>query len=109
MVLLNQTSNELRNLDYDKIPLEKIQFLLIAFNGEILFKLSLMFLIVHNLSQMHGMDRKYDGHIWCKLVTTNIKKIFGFRLRKAHCLGHLCCVHDDCENFLFFASHNEAF
>jgi hypothetical protein len=109
MVLLRQTSNELRNLDYDKILLEKVQFLSIAFNGDVLFKLSLMFSIVHNLSQMQDMDRKYNGHVWCKLVTTNINFLFGIKLRKVHCSGHLWCVHDDCENFLFFASCNETF
>jgi hypothetical protein len=29
--------------------------------------------------------------------------------RKAHCLGHLCCVQDDCEHFVLCASCNEIF
>jgi hypothetical protein len=58
---------------------------------------------------MQGMDRKYDGHAWCKLVTTNIKNSFGFTFRKARCLGQLWCVQDDCENFVHYAFHNEAF
>jgi hypothetical protein len=91
MVLPKQTSNKLQTLDYDKIPLWKIQFLLIAFN-DILFELLPIFFTVHNLSQMQGMDKKYDGHAWCKLVTMNIKKSFGFSFRKARCLGHLRCV-----------------
>jgi hypothetical protein len=52
---------------------------------------------------------KYDGHAWCKSVTTNIKNLFGLSFRKVHCLGHSWCVQDDCENFVHFASHNETF
>jgi hypothetical protein len=55
------------------------------------------------------MDRKHDGHVWNKVITTNIKKKFGLSFRKAHCLGHLCCVQDDCEDFVLCASCNEIF
>jgi hypothetical protein len=58
---------------------------------------------------MQGMDRKYNGHAWSKLVTTNIKFLFRFNFRKARYLGLLRCVQDDCENFLQFAVHNETF
>lgn len=78
-------------------------------SGDVLFKLLLMFSIIHSPSQMQGMDRKYDGHVWCKLVRTNIKNLFRLRSRKARCLSHLWCVHDDCGNFLLFASCNETF
>jgi hypothetical protein len=39
MVLLGQSSNKLWNLDYDKIPIQKVQFLLFYFDGDVLFKL----------------------------------------------------------------------
>jgi hypothetical protein len=81
MVLLGQTLNKLWNLDYENIPLQKIQFLPIAFNGDVLFELLPMISIIHNDSQMPFMDRKYDGHAWCKLVTTNIKNSFGLSFR----------------------------
>jgi hypothetical protein len=109
MVLPRQTSNELRTLDYDKIPLQKVQSLLITFDGHLLFEFPPIYSNAHNLSQLQGMDKKYDGHAWSKLVTTNIKNSFGFSFRKAHCLGHLQCVHDDCENFLRYAIRNETF
>jgi hypothetical protein len=57
-----------------------------------LFKLLPIHLNAHNPSQLQGMDRKYDGHVWSKLVTTNIKELFGLSFRKTHCLGHLWCV-----------------
>jgi len=81
----------------------------IAFDGDVLFLLPPIFLTIHKLSQMQGMDKKYDGHAWCKVITTNIKNNFGFSFKKAHCLGHLCCVQDNYENFVHIASHNEMF
>jgi hypothetical protein len=58
---------------------------------------------------MQGVDKKYDGHAWCKVITTNIKKKFGFSFRKVRCLGHLGCVQTDYENFVQFGSRNEIF
>jgi hypothetical protein len=57
--------------------MQKIQLLPITFHGDVLFELSLIHLNVQNLSQMQGINKKYDGHAWCKLVTSNIKKLFG--------------------------------
>jgi hypothetical protein len=58
-------------LDYDKIPIQKWS---IVFDGDVLFELLPLFPNVHGSSKMHGMDRKNNGHIWCKVITTNIKK-----------------------------------
>ncbi len=55
------------------------------------------------------MDRKYDGHAWSKVITTNINNSFGLSFRKVHCLGHLRCLHDICENFVHTSSCNEIF
>ncbi len=96
MALLGDTSNQLQNLDYSKIPLQKIQFLPITFTEDVFFKFPFVFLTMHMPSQMQGMDRKYDGHAWCKVITTNIKNNFGLNFKKVHCLGHLQCLHDDC-------------
>jgi hypothetical protein len=37
MVLPRQTSNELQTLDYDNIPLRKVQLLSTIFDGDVLF------------------------------------------------------------------------
>jgi hypothetical protein len=93
MVLLGHTSNKLQNLDYDKIPFQKVQFLSITFNGDVLFKLPLFFPTLHMPLQMQGMDRKYNGHTWCKVKTTNIiilKKLnFFLGFINIKCLRHL--------------------
>ncbi len=66
-----------------------------------------MLLTLHKPLQMLDMDRKFVGHAWCKVITINIKNSFGFNFRKAHCFGHLCCVQDNCENFVHTAYCNE--
>jgi hypothetical protein len=68
-----------------------------------------MFPITHKPSQMQRMDRKYDGHAWCKVITTNIKNNCVFSFKKVHCLGHSCCVQDNYENFVHIGFHNEIF
>jgi len=54
---------------------------------------------------MQGMDIRYDGHAWSKVITTNIKNSFGFSFKKVHYLGHLRCVQID--YFICFNAHNE--
>ncbi len=92
-----------------QIFLQKIQFLLTIFNGDVFFKLPFVLSTTHKPLQIQGMDRKYDGHAWCKVITTHIKNNFGLNFRKARCLGHLWCLHDDCENFVHIGSRNEIF
>jgi hypothetical protein len=61
--------------------IEPMDFLPIKFNGDILFELPLICKPMGLSKQMQGMDRKYNGHTWCKVKTTNIKKLkkrFGF-------------------------------
>jgi hypothetical protein len=55
---------------------QKVQFLLIAFDGDLLFEFLPSYSNLHNPSQMQGIDKKYDGHAW-SMVTTNIKNSFG--------------------------------
>jgi hypothetical protein len=78
-----------------------------SFNGDAFFELPSMFPITHKPLQMQGMDRKYDGHKWCKVITTNNKNSFGLSFRKARWLGHLQCLHDDCDNFVGIGSRKE--
>ncbi len=104
-----RSSNKLQNLDYDKIPIQKIQFSLTVFYGDVLFELLSLLPNFHGFSKMQGMDRKKDGHAQCKVITTNIKNNFGLNFKKTCCLGHLCCVQDDCEIFVRFAFHNGTF
>ena len=46
---------------------------------------------------MDGMGKQYDGHTWCKTMTTNIANDFGLKFRKSTCTGHLRCPNSSCE------------
>jgi hypothetical protein len=76
-------------------------------DGDVLFELSLLLPNARGSSKMQGMDRKNNGHAWCKVITINIKNSFGLNFKNTHCLGHLHYVQDDCENFVHFAFCNE--
>jgi hypothetical protein len=46
---------------------------------------------------MQGMDKRYDGHVWTKTITTNITNDFGLSFRYSACVGHLRCNNKECE------------
>ncbi len=58
---------------------------------------------------MQTMDREYNGHVWCNVITTNIKNCFGLSFKKARFLGHLHCMQDGCKHFVSFTSCDEIF
>jgi hypothetical protein len=109
MLLVRHTSNKFWNLDYDKIPIHYVPFTPTLFNGDVTFELPPFLANIHNSSHMQSVDRKYNGHVWCKVIITNIKNSFGLNFRKVCCLGHLLCVQNDRENFVLLGFHNEIF
>ncbi len=99
--------NELRSLNYNKIKIEYVSSLAITFNDDIIFELLPIRLSTCHSGQMQGMDCKYDGHVWCKVKTSNINNSFGFGFTSTRCLGHLHCDNDSCKHFLHFDVQNE--
>jgi hypothetical protein len=67
MFLTPHVSFELKSLDYDAITIEFVNCLPTKFNGDILFELFHVLHLSRHFEQLQGMDRKYDGHAWCKL------------------------------------------
>jgi hypothetical protein len=105
MSLTPRASFELKSFDYDAITIEFVNYFPTKFNGDILFEFPHVRHLLGHSKQLQGMDRKYDGHAWCKLQTNNIKNAFGLGFRTTKCLGHLCCQNDFCSFFkkFFFA------
>jgi len=56
---------ELKSLDYGAITIEFMNCLPIKINGDILFELPLICHPLGHSRQLQGMDRKFDGHVWC--------------------------------------------
>jgi hypothetical protein len=58
---------ELKSLDYNAITIEFVNCLPTKFNGDILFEFPPMCHSFGHFGQLQGMDKKYNGHAWCKL------------------------------------------
>jgi hypothetical protein len=87
MSIAPHLSNKLSSLNYNKIKVQYVSFLPIIFNDDIIFELLPIHLPIGHSGQMQGMDCKYDGHVWCKVKTSNIKKKFGLGFKSTKCWG----------------------
>jgi hypothetical protein len=100
---------ELKSLDYEVIWIELVNYLPTKFNGDILFEFPPICHPLGQLGQLQGMDKKFDGHAWCKLQTSNIHNSFRLGFRMTKCLGHLWCQNDFYPLFQRFSTCNEVF
>jgi hypothetical protein len=91
--------NAFKNLDYDSLDIQRVQFLLPTFNRDVLFELPVvdMLGLQMHAKLMHGMDKRHDGHAWTKTVTSHIKNDMNLTFCTSTCLGHLRCENRDCE------------
>ncbi len=76
MSLTSHTCLELKSLNYGAITIEFMNYVPSKFNGDILFELLPIHHPLGKSKKLQGMDRKFDGHVWCKLQTSNIKNSF---------------------------------
>jgi hypothetical protein len=65
--------NKLAYVDYDKITYDKVQYLPPSYNGDVLFELPPSCVSAStSKNTMDGMDKRFDGHTWCRTITSNI-------------------------------------
>jgi hypothetical protein len=91
--------NILKKIDYSVIRHDRVEYLPALFDGDVIFELPP---VGHTASRsqaksMQGMDKRYDGHVWTKTITTNITNEFGLSFRSSACVGHLRCNNKECE------------
>jgi hypothetical protein len=91
MSLTSHASSKLKSLDYSAITIEFVNCLPTKFTSDILFELPPMCHPLGHSRQLQGMDRKYNGHAWCKLYTNNIKNLFGLGFKQPNALD-ICVV-----------------
>ena len=106
---LKDSRNTLSRLDYDTIPAYAVQTLPPKSNGDVIFKLppvSMSHMSTY-AKKMSRMDKRHDGHVWSKMVTTNITNSQGSTSKTSSCLGHLQCTNSICD-FLHQNHHVEA-
>ena len=91
--------NILKRLDYNKIKTMEVEFLPPTYDGDVFFVLlAVGTSATHSKAKsMFGMDKRYDGHIWTKTVTTNISNILDLSFRSSSYVGHLRCENPHCE------------
>ena len=91
--------SELSKIDFDTIEHEQVKYLPPVYDGDKIFELPPVPEGVPNPfgGGMDGMSKQYDGHTWCKTMTTNIKNEYGLTYRKSSCTGHLQCPNMSCD------------
>ena len=93
--------NILKQLDYDKIKTVSADFLPPQFDHDVLFVLPPIEASAaqSKARSMEGMNKRYDGHIWTKTMTTNITNNLNLTFRSSSCIGHLHCENPHCKYF----------
>ena len=96
---IHQSRNELSSMDSNVVKQHRVPFLPALYDGNVIFELppcrsSLSSLAARNLE---GIDKQYDGHPWCKVLTTNIHNVDNLKFRKSYCAGHLVCENPNCD------------
>jgi hypothetical protein len=100
--------NELTTLDYDKIPYHKVQYLPPSYNGDVIFELPPSCVSAStSKNTMDGMDKQFDGHTWCRTITSNIHNSQSLTFRKSLYVGQLVYNNKSCDFFARSSKRNE--
>ena len=77
LMQMPSSKNILKRLDYNRIKTMEVEFLPPTYDGDVLFVLPAMGTSssLSKARSMFGMDKRYDGHVWTKTVTTNISNV----------------------------------
>ena len=91
--------NVLKKIDYSSIRHERVTYLPSTFNGDVMFELPPAEASASRsqAKAMQGMDKRYDGHVWTKTITSNITNTMGLSFRFSSCVGHLRCENKECD------------
>jgi hypothetical protein len=83
--------NILKKIDYAVIRHDRVDYLPAVLDGAVIFELPPVghTAVRSQAKSMQGMDKRYDGHVWTKTITTNITNEFGLSFRSSACVGHL--------------------
>jgi hypothetical protein len=88
-------------LGHHAIAYHKVQYLPPSYNDDVIFELPPSRVSAStSKSTMDGMDKQFDGHTWCRNITSNIHNSQGLTFRKSLCVGQLVCNN---QSYDFFA------
>jgi hypothetical protein len=100
--------SEFKLIDYASMHFEKVRSLLTSFNGDVMFELPLVMLSTSTSMQrqMEGKDKKFNGHIWSNIQSTNIINDYGLTFHSSGCVGYICCMNDASPKLRRSKTHN---
>ena len=106
---MRRSRNELSTMDLTSVTHETVPYLPAVFDGDVIFELPPCGRTssASAAKNLEGMDKRYDGHPWCKLVTTNIHNSDNLKFCKSYCAGHLVCENSNCEYLKRASKRNE--
>ena len=106
---MHRSQNELSTIDLSTMKHETVPFLPLVFNGDVIFELPPCgpSSSASGVKNLEGMNKRYDGHPWCKLVTTNIHNSDNLKFCKSYCASHLVCENENCEYLKRASKQNE--
>ena len=106
---MHRSRNELSTMDLSIVKHETVTCLPPVFDSDVIFELPPCgpSSSASGAKNLEGMDKRYDGHPWCKLVTTNIHNSDNLKFRKSYCAGHLVCENANCEYLKRASKRNE--
>ena len=109
LVSIQRSRNELSTMDLSTMKHETVPFLPLVFDGDVIFELPPCgpSSSASGAKNLEGMDKCYDGHPWCKLVTTNIHNSDNLKFRKSYRVGHLIYENANCEYLKRASKKNE--
>ena len=109
LVSMHQSRNELSTMDLSTMKHKTVPFLPLVFDGDVIFELPPCgpSSSASGAKNLEGMEKRYDGHPWCKLVTTNIHNSDNLKFRKLYYTGHLVCENANYEYLKRASKQNE--
>ena len=103
-----KSKNKLASLNYDKVLYHKVQYVPSLYDGDIIFELPPSCISTFtSKNTMDSMDKRFDGHTWCRTITYNIHNSQGLTFRKSLCVGQLVCNNKNCDFFVGSSKRNE--
>ena len=103
--------NKLKNVDLASFSHQKVNYLPMRYNGDIVFELPpLPNVKGGGAAMLEGMDKRRDGYAWTETATTNIIDPDGqLSFRYMKCLGHLRCQNILCPHLEQCGDYNEKY
>ena len=105
-----RSQKKLSTMDLSTVRHETVKCLPPMFDGDVIFELPPCgpSSSASGAKNLEGMDKRYDGHPWCKLMTMNIHNSDNLKFRlKSYCAGHLVCENANCEYLKRVSKRNE--